>query len=149
MEAPLTAVFALTLTYRTHYYVEPKRQFQDTISEVTYNFRRCAKEFIISPELHVNGNIHYHCTIWVHDLIKFYKSVLPKFKRNGHIVIKKDPNDKWTEYIYKDTEKMSKILDVSLPITEKTERLKFFTSSSLDEGVEKKSLSEDITNYYL
>lgn len=83
---------------------------------------KCAK-YIIYPECNLAGNIHFHGTLEIYDKIKWYKSVLPTFKRNGFVCIKSNPNDKWTMYIEKDKSTMEGVLNITLPITQETKQI--------------------------
>lgn len=109
-------LLALTLTYKKHNYVEPLAQFQDTIFEVQYLLARCCKFFEIFPELTVDGKIHYHILLELKDRIKWYKKVLPKFKRNGFVCVKY-ADEKWKTYCLKCKEEMEELLECELPIS--------------------------------
>lgn len=143
----LGKLLALTLTYRQHHYVDPLRQFQETILQVLLGLRRCCEEFVLCPELTDDGNIHYHATIWVTDMVKWHKSILPSFRRNGFTKVKSNVDSKWTEYVIKDVDNMQKILGVELPITEQTDKLKIVSEKSLDDD-SKDSNKIDITMFY-
>lgn len=75
----------------------------------------------ISPELFVNGSIHFHITarlIKKSYRIPFYKNVLPAMRRQGFVKIKKiDDLVPWVKYCSKDHDIMKEILNMDLPIT--------------------------------
>lgn len=76
----------------------------------------CCSQIHLTPEFHVNGTLHYHGQLVISDQIKWYKSVLPSFKSNGFVVIKKNPNTKWMEYMMKDFDVMKDILGLTEPL---------------------------------
>lgn len=97
------------------YYIDVKMQFSDTVTFIR-NLDLCST-YEIYPELNANGNIHYHGTVCLTDKIKWYKSVLPKFRYYGMVKIKdKNLNEGWNQYIQKDSIMMTKLLNVSLPL---------------------------------
>lgn len=75
----------------------------------------------ISPELFVNGSLHFHITarlIKKSYRIAFYKHVLPAMRRQGFVKIKKiDDLVQWVKYCSKDDEIMKEILNMDLPLT--------------------------------
>lgn len=115
--------------------------------DVTYKYREhleqyfrklkyCCSRFEINPELNQNGNIHYHGFVELKDEIKWYRSMLPRFKRNGFVKINPVKNDlsKAIEYARKDREKMKKIiLDEPIPLTEtyKFKRSPLYTTTDV------------------
>jgi len=141
----LGKLIALTLTYREHHYVCPVRQFQETFLQVLLGLKRCSKEFILSPELTDDGNIHYHATVWIHDLVKWHKSILPSFRRNGFTKVKSRVDCNWTKYVIKDVENMEAILDVKLPFTEQTDKLIVKCKNPLDDNIKD---AIDIRSFY-
>lgn len=92
-------------------------------NEIIYDiFRRWrhAMEFMITPELNKNGNIHYHGIIAIRDKIAWYKRLLPELKRKGFVLIKSiDDYDKWFAYIKKDYE-VKKAVFTQYEITQDT-----------------------------
>lgn len=98
--------------------INPIYQHNDCMPLIR-NMSKCC-EYKIYPELTTQGNIHYHGIIDVFDKVKWFKSVLPKLKYNGHVLIKEIFDyDKWNDYISKDSVNMLKILDneMKLPLT--------------------------------
>lgn len=79
---------------------------------------RLASFFSMYPEMHANGNLHYHGIVKIFDKVKWFKFVLPHFKRNGYICIKTNVDDGWHDYCAKEAELTSKILGITLPIGE-------------------------------
>lgn len=106
----------------------PRYQLTNYIN-LLRRLRNLSKKIIISPELHVNGTIHFHITIWLLkiNLGSFYKSVLPSLKYKGFVCVKKiDDLKRWVEYCLKDTKLMEEILECKLPITEDSNILQKF-----------------------
>lgn len=73
----------------------------------------------INPELNTNGNLHYHITADVTDVIGLYKRVIPPMKRDGIVNIKRIYNQEGqNDYVEADHSVMLEILDMErLPIT--------------------------------
>lgn len=95
---------------------EPERQHQSCYSYL-YNLRLCSN-FLLSLELTQQGNIHYHALIRLTDKVKWYKKVLPTFRKNGNVKIKTgNTNSKWIEYICKDKKIYEKVFNLKLPLT--------------------------------
>ena len=86
--------------------------------------RLCCHAFIIYPELTIQGNIHYHGILHVSDKVKWHKKVLPTFKYHGFVCIKRHNNIIWDEYIEKDDEAMSVILNIELPLNKEHKLIK-------------------------
>lgn len=138
---------ALTLTYKKHFSVEPKAQFITTIIQIVRLLRASCELFEIYPEMTEEGNLHYHLICLIKDKIKWYKSVLPSFKRNGFVKIKKIFNiDKWREYCNKERATMEELLGVKIPLTRETTKgfVKKIRKTS-DEEVKK---LDNILRYY-
>lgn len=95
--------------------IKPIFQFESTIGSIV-NLGLCCDYYEMYPELTVAGNIHYHGVIRVKDKIKWYKKVLPTLRYKGYVCVKKDPDEKWKEYIRKDKDIMERILCRNFPI---------------------------------
>lgn len=116
----------------------PMAQFQELLPYICRMKQSCAG--VITPELNLNGNIHFHGSILIKDKIKFYKHTLPMLKKVGFCLMRRiDDMSKWTEYIKKDIEVMKGILDLeSLPLD--LEKIKYrqvqmLAEPSLDHGI--------------
>lgn len=112
-------IIAFTITYKQHDKVKPKSQFHRTIPHLYRRFRKVSDEFYIYPELHLDGNIHYHGWFIQKDRIKWHKSILPSLKLEGFVKIKYVFDGvKWRDYCEKEIEDMKSILDdQELPVT--------------------------------
>lgn len=84
--------------------------------QVLKNIRLVSKNFVIYPELTHQGNIHFHGKIYISDPIKWFKSVLPKLKKNGFVKIKTNLNVGWDEYCGKQWDIFKDVLDLDKPI---------------------------------
>lgn len=118
-ETPLTqrkSRFAFTFS------PAPKLQRNDpllghvNIMPILKKLRLCCAHVELYPEMHINGTLHYHGIIIVSDFVKWYKSVLPLFKRNGFVVLKSNLNSNWDKYITKDWDIVKDILELDKPI---------------------------------
>lgn len=89
-------------------YVDPEKQYDACFSFLIL-LSKCSR-FVIYSELNLSGNIHFHAIISLHDKVKWYKKVLPTFKRNGFVVLKHNVNEQWHKYISKDSIMMKEIL---------------------------------------
>lgn len=89
--------------------VKPQFQYDECVSTLC-NLNMCCYDFVVSPELNVNGNIHFHGILDIKDKVKWYKKVLPSFKYMGFVLVKPNPDTKWKWYIFKDKDLMSKLL---------------------------------------
>lgn len=78
--------------------------------------RLVSKDFVIYPELTLQGNIHFHGKIYIHDAVKWFKNVLPKLKKNGFVKIKTNLNEGWDEYCGKQWDIFKDVLDLANPI---------------------------------
>lgn len=100
--------------------------------------KKCCSDVYIMPELTKHGNIHYHMVLHINDEIKWFKQVLPTFKKTGTIDVNLDIDTGWYHYIEKDKLKMEAILEITLPITraelERTKYEKKVKGSSLVGG---------------
>lgn len=72
-------------------------------------------QYGIFPELNSNGNLHFHLKLIIterHDLVTWYKEVLPTFKRNGFVLVKtKNIDEGWDKYIRKESDLMTSIFN--------------------------------------
>lgn len=93
----------------------PDKSYKLQLPFIT-KLKLCANEITISPEMFLNGGMHWHGQMVIHDQVKWYKSVLPMFKKYGHVKIKVNPNAGWHEYVLKTVEIMRQVLDVNLPL---------------------------------
>lgn len=92
--------------------IRPKFQYVSHINEFFRRWKNCMSDFEVNPELTVQGNIHYHGFFILKDKIKWFKSILPKMKRNGFIkinLVKKD-FESAISYSRKDNEMMIKVM---------------------------------------
>lgn len=110
--------YALTMTFKYLKCKTPQGQFRETIQYLTKILNRSC-EFVLYPEWrHTTGHIHYHGTIIIKDMIKYFKSTLPALKGLGFILIKKiDDKDKWDKYCTKEKYIAEGILGIKLPIS--------------------------------
>lgn len=86
--------------------------------DILKNVQKVSDKFIFYPEVGLQGNnIHFHGIIELKDPVKWYKSVLPKLKRNGFVKIK-PIFDKlmWLEYCKKDFDIMKYVFEIDEPI---------------------------------
>lgn len=82
-----------------------------------------AVNFELYPELTENGVIHLHGIIWYRDYIKWSRSIQPRIRRAyGHILLKKNINDKWFEYCRKEWPTNMIIFGIDGPLTNKSTR---------------------------
>lgn len=101
---------------KTFHTTDPKIGFSMAV-QVLKKLRLVSKEFTLYPEIGNGGsNIHFHGIIKLNDKVKWFKSVLPIFKRNGFVKIKPIKNDGWYEYIIKEWDIMKQILDLDTPV---------------------------------
>lgn len=100
--------YALTVTYQRNTGTQPLWQFHDTAYELWGLLRR-STDFVMFPELTVQGKIHYHGIVRITDKYKWFKWTLPKLKSLGFIKIKSNVDSGWDEYIKKDQVIMSKL----------------------------------------
>lgn len=93
---------------------DAKCQFIETFKLIR-KLRLCTATCKVFPELTLQGNIHYHGLFTLSDPIKWYKSVLPTFKRNGFVKVVycvDKHRDKWVKYIMKERNNMLNILEI-------------------------------------
>lgn len=89
-------------------YVDPEKQY-DACFSIVKKLSKCSK-FVAYAELNQNGNIHFHAIVQLHDKVKWYKSVLPTFKRTGFVVMKFNVDEQWHKYISKEFDLMVKLI---------------------------------------
>lgn len=70
-----------------HYSQE--KNYVNHIHDIFFDFHTCMSKFALTPELNVNGNIHYHGWFVVKDSYRLYKYVIPRMKRQGFVSISK------------------------------------------------------------
>lgn len=100
--------------------IDQYRNYMDHLWVVFSKFSRCMSEFVVSPELNENGNIHYHGWFVLKDKVKFYKHVLPAMKKLGFVKISKlkHRNAEWDYYCQKDYEIMKELCQpIPVPMT--------------------------------
>lgn len=140
---------AVTLTYKNHYGICPKDQYSTSVYEVIRHLKACCDHYEISPECTTRGDIHYHLTLVLRDRVKWFKSVLPRFKRNGYVCVKPcDDPDGWRVYCTKDNTEMKEILDLphDLPITPQIVKLHY--GKARREIIDWEDLHNDIMTYF-
>lgn len=155
-----TEATALTLTFREHWSPDPIKQFQTTIGDVVRQLHRCCDYYAIYPELRDHsGELHYHCTIIINDKIKYYKKVLPFFKRQGFIKAKGIFDiEVWHDYCKKNLKLMRKILFLNkqytyaqikgnLPITKENSQ-SYRTRSKSGSRIETAEKSQSIESFF-
>ena len=109
--------YAITLTFKYLKCNSPKGQFRETIQYLTKTLNRSCKYELYPEWRHTTGHIHYHGTIWIVDMIKYFKQTLPTLKSMGFILIKKiDNKDKWDTYCKKEKHIAEGILGIEIPI---------------------------------
>lgn len=100
--------------------ISPEKQFTKHIA-VFQKLKRLCVNLVISPELNLNGNIHYHMLVVLKNWkakAEFYKWRLPEMKSYGFVQVKACDNMLgWLKYMSKDTDLMSAVLEIALPIT--------------------------------
>ena len=92
-----------------------EQQLQETLP-IVQKLAKCTSDCVIYPELTLQGNIHYHALFKITDKVKWFKSVLPTFKRNGFVKVvacNENHKDKWLSYIRKEAEVMIPILSLT------------------------------------
>lgn len=78
---------------------------------------KCCSDVVIYPEFAENGRLHYHGVLYVNDLVKWYKSVLPTLNHKGFVLIKsKNIDAKWSEYCSKNWEITKNVLNMTDPV---------------------------------
>lgn len=113
MMEPSTDILKLAFTWSPRpdmQHDDPKKGFAQHLP-VLRNILKCCDKYELHPECFLNGGLHYHAYLEIKDKIKWYKSVLPTFKRYGFVVIKKNPNEHWHKYIRKDGQIMYDVLE--------------------------------------
>lgn len=84
--------YFMTITFRTDIDTNVAKAYESTVRGICRTLRH-STEFEMYPELTVAGRIHYHLMLNITDKVKFYKSCLPRLKReNGYIDIQKIKN---------------------------------------------------------
>lgn len=58
--------------------------FADDMMIIKY-IRRCSKHYMIYPEFDIKGRLHYHGLIYISDPMKWYKQILPMFRKIGFV----------------------------------------------------------------
>ncbi len=84
----------------------PLYLYNEDIPIIRRWFKKFSKHFILFAEFDESSRLHYHGTIYIHDLIKFHKTRYHFTYRVGFVKTKllRTSNDllKWTFYIRKD-----------------------------------------------
>jgi len=79
--------YFMTITFRNDPDSNISKAYEFTIHGI-WNKLRKSTDFELYPELTIAGRIHYHVMLNITDKIKFYKSTLPKLKRDcGYVDI--------------------------------------------------------------
>lgn len=100
--------------------VKPIKQLNEHLRILCY-LSKCCKQFRVFPELHKSGDLHYHCTLCISDMIKWFRCVLPKFKLHGFCVTKPIDNlADWSKYCKKNIAITEGVLKHQLPYDEHT-----------------------------
>lgn len=98
--------------------VKPGKQLQEHFFTVLSALKLCS-QYECYPEMHANGNLHYHMIVKLFDKVKWFKKVLPTLKYHGFVVVKPNPDVGWGAYCVKEIVTTMGVLGVFLPITEK------------------------------
>lgn len=109
---PIAFTWCPNSTYHTN---DPAVGYSMSI-QILKHIKLVSKNFVIYPELTLQGNIHYHGKIYIEDAVKWFKSVLPKLKKNGYVKIKTNLNAGWDEYCGKQWDIFKDVLDLEEPI---------------------------------
>ncbi len=103
LENPKIWSITVSSPYR---HFRPKYLYQEDIPIIRRWFRSFSKHYILFTEFDDSSRIHYHGTIYIHDMIKFHKTRYAFTSRVGFVKIKqlRTPMDllKWNFYIRKD-----------------------------------------------
>lgn len=120
--------YALTITYRDHIGDDIRFQYDSTIRLIYNILDHSCDEFMIYPELTVNGRIHYHCLCLKKNQELWQKALIRLRKECGRVkaVEARTPDD-WLEYCEKDTDCMKELLGRSFPITQEHKRTEIYT----------------------
>lgn len=118
---------AITWSPKRHKVYSIDYQIGEDVYEQFRHWPKCMNDYILYPEVNLNGNVHWHGLISVRDKIKWWKSVLPRLKLYGFVVIKDlFKPEEWYKYITKDCTLMLKMgLFIELPFT-RSETLKLY-----------------------
>lgn len=95
--------------------INPKYQYNDVLPFIKL-LDKCCIYYEIFPEFNSNGNIHIHGKLELSDKVKWYKSILPKFKYSGYVCIKTRVDDNWLKYCRKEQSMTEEVLNIKLPI---------------------------------
>lgn len=112
--------WALTVTFERPDKRGAQTHFKYVLRPVGRLLNQSCSDWRLYPELTIQGNLHFHCVIYVKDKIKFYKNTLPKLKDYGFVCVKKiDDLIGWETYCQKDAQFMRAYLETfkSLPIS--------------------------------
>lgn len=121
-------IWALALTIsppeRVNRWNALKTIYRDDSIFINNQLRKCSKKYSIYAELDANGRLHYHGTVYVHDMVKWKKSVLPSFKRvigftKVKVIADEENSDRWQGYCLKEWDITKEVLDISECITYK------------------------------
>lgn len=102
--------------------LDPYETYLNHLVSVISSLRRCCESFCVYPEFNKKGNMHYHGVLYVNNVKRYYREVIPLFKKQGYILEKKGNIDsKWDAYISKDVGIMRKALEpLPVPVTDQT-----------------------------
>lgn len=95
---------------------EPRKQYKSLLKHILLNSNKYFRQFCFVPELNINGNVHIHGWFIIKDKIAYYKHFIPRCKQYGYVLIKKEINNKWFDYLTKEIEETVGILGEDLPI---------------------------------
>ncbi len=86
----------------------PSWNFMDHTEFLRHVFKKqvlCAR-----TEFFSNGGLHWHAKVWIVDKTNWYRTALPKLKRNGFVKIKTKLDSGWDAYMLKDRELVDEVL---------------------------------------
>jgi len=95
-------------------------KWETMVCKYLKHIKRCSRVYCIVPEFSPVGRLHCHGWLVIHDMIKWIKSVMPRFKRSGQTRFNQMRSSKALEYYLKDTRVTSGILKTSAPFSHMT-----------------------------
>lgn len=93
-----------------------RKQYEMTMNIIYKHFKNIG-DYVIYPEMHASGNIHWHGTMAIHDRIKYYKTLGTFQGEIGFVtMVEIDDQQGWDDYCNKDINLMREILGEQCPI---------------------------------
>lgn len=91
--------------------IDPQDSFKLQIEHIRL-LRLCCDKVDLYPEMFLNGGLHWHGTLHITDKIKWYKKILPNFRKHGMVVVKSNPDETWNRYQSKEWIMMQELLNI-------------------------------------